>query len=110
MNQNIFVVIEHLQGQVTDISYIMLAAARDLASVTGGDVVAVLLGHNVQSLASKLAADQVLYGDDPALTEFTSDAYQQALTGLIQTEEPCAVLFGSTTIGTDLMPAGRSLR
>lgn len=102
MNQNIFVIVEHLQGHVTDISYVMLAAARDLAQKSGGEVVAVLLGHNAQDLASTLAADQVLYGDDPALTEFTSDAYQKVLTALLSTEEPRVVLFGSTTIGTDV--------
>jgi len=102
VNQNIFVIVEHLKGQVTDISYVMLAAARDLAQGTNGKVVAVLLGHNAQDLASTLAADKVLYGEDPALEEFTSDAYQNALTGLISAEEPRTVLFGSTTIGTDV--------
>lgn len=102
MNQNIFVIVEHLLGQVTDISYIMLAAARELAQGSGGEVVAVLLGHNAQDLANTLAADRVLYGDDPALAEFTADAYQDALSGLLSAEEPRAVLFGSTTIGTDV--------
>lgn len=102
MNKNIFVVIEHLQGQVTDISYIMLAAARDLAQETDGKVVGILLGHDVQGLANTLAADQVYYGDDPALTEFTSDAYQKALANLLTEEMPKAVFFGSTTIGTDV--------
>ena len=36
MNQDIFVVIEHLRGQVADISYVMLAAARELAQWSGG--------------------------------------------------------------------------
>lgn len=102
MNQNIFVVVEHLQGQVTDISYVMLAAARDLAHGSEGDVVAILLGHNAQELANTLAADLVLYGDDPALAEFTANAYQDALASLISDETPRAILFGSTTIGTDV--------
>ena len=102
MNQNVFVIIEHLQGQVTDTSYVMLAAARELSQSSGGDVVAVLLGHNAQDLASTLAADSVLYGDDPALAEFTANAYQDALADLIRDEAPYAVLFGSTTIGTDV--------
>lgn len=102
MNQNIFVSIEHLQGQVTDTSYVMIAAAHDLARITGGEVVAVLLGHNAQGLASSLAADKVLYGDDPALVEFSANAYQDVLEGLISDEAPRAVLFGSTTIGTDV--------
>ena len=102
MSENIFVVIEHLQGQVADISYVMLAAAGDLSKVAGGEVVAVLLGHNASELANNFAADRVLYGDDPALAEFSSDAYQNALEGLIGQEQPKAVFFGSTTIGTDV--------
>jgi len=102
MNQDIYVVIEHIQGQVSDISYVMLAAARDLANVTGGSIIGVILGHNTADLANTLAADQVLYGDNPALAEFTSDAYKQALKGVITEKQPKAVLFGSTTIGTDV--------
>ena len=102
MNNDIYVVIEHLRGQVADISYIMLAAGRDLAQSTGGEVVGVLLGQDVKALADDLAADKVLYGEDAALAEFTSDAYQLALAGLISENEPRAVFFGSTTIGTDV--------
>lgn len=102
MTQDIFVVIEHFRGQVSDISYIMLAAARDLAGTTGGDVVGVLLGSNAQGLANSLSADRVLYGDDVSLAEFTSDAYQKALAGLFNEQSPRAVIFGSTTIGADV--------
>jgi electron transfer flavoprotein alpha subunit len=102
MNQDIYVVVEHLRGQVADISYVMLAAARVLAQGTGGDVVAVLLGHDAQGLAGDLAADRVLYVDHPALTDFTSDAYQKVLAGLIDENKPRAVLFGHTSIGTDV--------
>ena len=102
MSQDIFVVIEHLQGKVLDISYIMLAAARQLSQSTGGGVTAVLLGHNAQGLAGNLAADKVLYMDHPALAEFTSDAYQAALASLIQEQSPRAVLFGHSSIGMDI--------
>ncbi len=102
MSQDIYVVIEHLRGQVADISYVMLAAARVLAQGTGGEVVGVLLGHNNQELAGNLAADQVLYLDHPALAEFTSDAYQKTLASLIEEKAPRAVLFGSTSIGADI--------
>jgi electron transfer flavoprotein alpha subunit len=102
MNQDIYVVIEHIQGQVSDISYVMLAAARDLANVTGGNVVGVILGHDASHLADSLAADQIYYGDDPALAEFTSDAYKKALKSLINQEQPRAMFFGSTTIGADV--------
>jgi electron transfer flavoprotein alpha subunit len=102
MSQDIFVVVEHFRGQVSDISYIMFAAARDLAAVTGGEIVGVLLGSDAQGLASSLAADKVLYGDDPTLAEFTSDAYQKALARLFADQNPGVVIFGSTTIGADI--------
>ncbi|MBL6981159.1 MAG: electron transfer flavoprotein subunit alpha/FixB family protein [Anaerolineales bacterium] len=102
MNNDIYVVIEHVREQVADISYIMLAAAHDLAQETGGEVVGVLLGNDAQALADNMVADKVLYGDDPALAEFSSDAYTKALAGLISENEPRAVFFGSTTIGTDV--------
>jgi len=102
MSQDIYVVIEHLREQVADISYVMLAAARESAQNTGGKVVAVLLGHNAKGLAGNFAADQVLYLDHSALADFNPDAYQKALTDLIGKNQPRTVLFGSTSIGADL--------
>lgn len=103
MTKDIYVLIEHVQGKVADISYIMLAAARELAEGTGGEVVGILLGHEAQGLAETLAVDKVLYGDHPALAEFTSDAYKKVLETLIPEKSPRAVLFGSTTIGADVV-------
>jgi len=102
MSQDIYVVIEHLRGQVADISYMLMAAARVLAQGTGGDVVGVLLGHNEQGLASNLAANRILYLDHPTLADFNSDAYQMALAGLLEDDAPCVVLFGSTSIGAEV--------
>jgi electron transfer flavoprotein alpha subunit len=102
MSQNLFVVIEHVNGQVAEISYVMLAAANQLAKASNGEVVAILLGHNAQGLAASLAASSVLYMDDSALAEFTSDAYQAALASLVQEHTPRAVLFGHTSLGMDV--------
>lgn len=109
MTQDIYVVIEHLQGQVTEITYTMIAAAREIAGASGGQVVGVLLGKDAQSLAENLAADQVLYIDHAALAEFNPDAYLTALSGLIGERQPRAVLLGSTTIGSDVV-GGLSVR
>ncbi len=103
MNQDIFVVIEHLQGQVAEISYTMLAAARQMAGGSGGQVVGVLLGKDAQNLAENLAADKVLYVDHATLAEFNPDAYLAVLPGLIEEKQPRAVLLGSTTIGSDVV-------
>jgi electron transfer flavoprotein alpha subunit len=102
MNPDVLVLVEHLRGEVADISYVMLAAARALARGTGGRVIALLLGHQAQELARDLAADHVWYLDHPALAEFTSDAYQRALTPLLREQRPRAALFGDTSIGAEV--------
>jgi len=102
MNRDIFVLVEHLQGRVAEICYVMLAAARVLAQGTGGKVVALLLGHQAQGLAADLAADQVWYIEHPLLADFTSDAYQQVLAELLPSKAPRAVLLGDTSIGAEV--------
>jgi electron transfer flavoprotein alpha subunit len=102
MNKDILVVIEHLQGKVTEISYVMLAAARTLADGTGGEILAVLLGSDVEQLADTLAADKVLYINHPNLADFTSEAYLQALTTLISEQNPRVTLLGHTSVGMDV--------
>lgn len=102
MSSDILVVIEHLQGEVKDISYIMLAAARQLADGTGGEVKAILLGSNAENLTKNLAADKIIYLDHVQYTDFTSESYLQAVSALIEEYSPRAVLFGHTSIGMDV--------
>jgi electron transfer flavoprotein alpha subunit len=109
MSQDIFVVVEHLRGQVQDSSYVMLAGARHLSKSAGGGVTAVILGQGAQGLAAGLAADKVLYVDHAALAEFASDAYLAVLAGLIREHSPRAVVFGHSSIGMDIA-AGLSAR
>jgi electron transfer flavoprotein alpha subunit len=101
MNQDIFVAIEHLRGKVSEISYIMLAAARDLAQGTGGKVIAIFLGQDAKTLSSNFNADAVLNADHPLLRDFNPEAYQKVLTGIIEEYKPRAMIFGHTTIGMD---------
>jgi electron transfer flavoprotein alpha subunit len=102
LTRDIFVIVEHLRGEVSEITYVMLAGARRLAQGTGGSVVALLLGHNAGELAKDLSADSVWYVDHPALADFTSHAFQVTLSGLISDSQPRTVLLGDTSIGGDL--------
>ncbi len=101
MNQDIFVLVEHLQGKVTDITYVLLAQARLLASAAGGKVKALLLGSSVSGLTKDLAADEVLYYDHSSLAEFTAEAYQVVLVKLLSEVPPRLLLVGDTSIGSD---------
>ncbi len=105
MSQDVYVVIEHLRGEVAEISYVMLAAARALVPGKGGRLVALLLGHDAQALSEELAADRVFYFDHPSLTDFNPEAYKRTLLSLVREEKPRAVFLGSTSIGSDLAGA-----
>jgi electron transfer flavoprotein alpha subunit len=102
VKQDIYVLIEHVRGQVSDISYHMLAAAHTIAGQIDGSVVAVLLSHNAQELANDLSAHRVLYFDHPNLADFNPTAYQRVLGDLIFENKPRLVLFGDTTIGVEV--------
>ena len=102
MNTDIYVVVESLRGQVADITYVALAAARSLATGTQGNVAAVLLGHEAEGLAGDLAADRVLYIDDPRLADFNPELYAHVLADVIGAEPPRSVLFGDTSMGAEI--------
>ena len=102
MSENILVITEHLQGHVLDITYTMLAGARQWTQRTGGQVIAVLLGYKAQSLTKDFNADKIHSYDRPSLEHFSPDAYLRTIVAEINEEKPRAVLFGHTTIGMDI--------
>ncbi len=104
---NVFVLAEHRQGELRDITLEMLTKAAAVAWQTGGEVVAVLLGSGVDAFAEKLRgyADRVLYVDDPLFADYNSEKYQKALAPLIQEHKPELFMIGHTTQGVDLAPA-----
>ena len=70
-------------------------------------VTALLIGHNIKSLAQdliKAGADKVLVVDKPELEVYDTEAYAQVLTAAINEQKPEIVLFGATTLGRDLAP------
>jgi electron transfer flavoprotein alpha subunit len=103
----IFVLAEHRQGELREITREMLTMAGKLAESSGGKVTAVLLGSGTDDFAEKCAsfADRVVFVDDPMFEEYNSAAYQAALSELIKNEKPHLVLIGNTGQGVDLAPS-----
>ncbi len=104
---NVYVLAEHRQGELREVTLEMLTKAAAVAGQTGGEVVAVLLGSGVDSYAEKLGgfSDRVLYVDDPLFADYNSEKYQKALAALIQEYKPELMMIGHTTQGVDLAPA-----
>jgi electron transfer flavoprotein alpha subunit len=103
----VFVLVEHRQGKIRDITHEMLDAGENLASQRGASSTAVLLGHNVKNFAEELAvkASKVLVVEDAQLEHFNSILYQKVLSSLITKYQPLLTLIGHTAFGMDLAPS-----
>jgi len=103
----IFVLAEHRQGKIRDITYEMLGAADKLATEQGAALTAVLLGKGVKNFAEELAtrAPKVLVVEDERLENFNSALYQKALSSLLSKYHPPLTLIGHSAFGMDLAPS-----
>src|SRR6266496_3247131 len=102
MSSDIFVLVEHLEGKIGDVTYELLGKGRELSAASGGSLVAVLLGSGVKGLADTLgAADKVLVVDDPALQGYTPEGYKRALGALAKERGPRVLLIANTAVGMD---------
>lgn len=104
--KKIFVLAEHRQGQVRDITFEMLTKAKELAEKKGAELSAVLLGKNVREHAENLAeyATNVLLVEDARLENFNSEAYRKIIAQLLTEHKPLLLLMGHTSYGIDLAP------
>lgn len=104
MNRDIWVVAEHFQGRLNDITFELLGKGRELARALGMKLEVALLGHRVAHFTAELgAADGVYVIDRPELGEFTADAYGALLEAGLKDAQPRLVLMGSTSVGLDLL-------
>lgn len=105
--KDIYVFAEQRNGIIQGIAFELLGKARDLANATGQQVVAILAGHHMNDKAKSLiafGADKVVLVDDPALADYLTEPYTQAVTAVINHYKPSVLLIGATTIGRDLGP------
>ncbi len=109
MNKNIWVLAEAWRGEISEITYQLLALGRELADGLGAALEAVLLGHEVEHLAATLgAADAVLHLDHPTLGEPLPRPRAEALAALVRKRQPEILLVPLTNVSWDevgLLPA-----
>ncbi|RPJ00172.1 MAG: electron transfer flavoprotein subunit alpha/FixB family protein, partial [Deltaproteobacteria bacterium] len=103
----IFVLVEHRQGKVRDITYEMLGAGERIAGEQGASLVALLLGHGVKDIAEELStrASKVLVVEDERLGNFNSLPYQKVLADLLSRHRPFLTLIGHTAFGMYVAPS-----
>jgi electron transfer flavoprotein alpha subunit len=101
MTNDIYILVETLQGQVLEMTYLLAAQARQLTQATGGRVVAVFLGPGAEAQTKDLAVDEVLSYADPALAGYSPEACQLVLAGLLAEKAPHLMLCGETSNGSE---------
>jgi electron transfer flavoprotein alpha subunit len=103
----IFVLAEHRQGKMRDITYEMLGVGEKIATQGNDSLTAVLLGKEVKNFAEDLASrtSKVLVVEDESLENFNSILYQNVLSSLLSKYQPLLTLMGHTAFGMDLAPS-----
>ncbi|KIY22179.1 electron transfer flavoprotein subunit alpha [Mesobacillus subterraneus] len=105
MARKVVVLGEAREGQLRNVSFEAIAAAKTVAE--GGEVVGVLLGESVKSLGNALfqyGADKVIVVEDAKLAQYTPDGFSQALMAVMEQEKPEGIIFGHTSLGKDFAP------
>jgi electron transfer flavoprotein alpha subunit len=81
--------------------------ARTLAGEAGGEVVALVVGSNVQSVAPALGrygTQKVLVAEDPRLTFYSPTAYAKIVAEAAKSQKATLVVIPATAMGKDLAP------
>ncbi|ARF13188.1 MULTISPECIES: electron transfer flavoprotein subunit alpha/FixB family protein [Sporosarcina] len=105
MSKKMLVLGEARDGELRNVSFETIAAAKNISG--GGEVVAVLIGDQVQSLGEEMihyGADRVVTVEHPHLKHYTPDGFGQAFLAVYGDESPDGVVFGHTAMGKDLSP------
>jgi len=100
----IYVLAEHREAQMRDITYEMLTKAREIAGKTNTELTAVILGKDIRQHAQTLSeyAKKIILVEDAKLENFNSEAYQKILSQLIKDHKPLLTMIGHTSYGVEL--------
>jgi electron transfer flavoprotein alpha subunit len=105
MAQGVLVVAEQVDGSFRKIAYEAVSEGRRLADAMGESLTGVVLGSGIEAIAGELGrygADKTLVGDDPALADYTTEAYANVLFDIVKERDPKVVLLGASMRGKDL--------
>ena len=103
----VWVFCEQRQGELQSTVLELVSEGRKLADDLGVELAGLLVGDQVEGLAKEIGAygaDKVILVDDPALKDYTTDAYADVICKAVMDKKPEIVLIGATNIGRDLGP------
>lgn len=103
----IFVLAEHRQGRLREITFQMLGKAAELCNGSSHQLTAVIIGGKGISLSDELInhAHKIIVVADDRLAHYNADLYKKVLFDLIEKHAPLLTIIGHTPWGMDLAPS-----
>ena len=108
MANDVWVYIEHKDGDISPMSYELLGIGKTLADGLGSSVCAFIIGEKVDDLAKEAfyyGASKVYAIEGDVFKGFRPDAYAKAACSLLSKYTPEIALFRATSQGTDVAAA-----
>jgi electron transfer flavoprotein alpha subunit len=103
----ILVYIEQRENSIKKSSLEALSYANLLASSNNGEVVAAIIGgdlNNQLNELSKYGANKIIVCQDPKFEKYSSSAYSKILIDIIKKENANIIFLSATSLGKDLAP------
>jgi len=105
MAQGVLVIAEQIEGAFRKVTYEAVSEGKQTAAALGCSVDAAVLGEGITEIAAALGAygaETVWTADDPALKEYTVDAYTNVVADIITKVDPAVIFIGATAQGKEL--------
>ena len=103
----ILAVAEQRDNKLKKSAYEVVRTARTIADQTGGEVIALVIGNQVQIIAGELGgygANKVIAVQQPKLEKYSSTAYAKVVSEIARKEQVSVVLLSATAMGKDCAP------
>jgi electron transfer flavoprotein alpha subunit len=98
---------EQRENKLKKPAFEAVRTARSIADQTGGEVTALVIGNQVQAIASELGgygANKILVVEQPRLEKYSSTAYAKVIAEVVKKEQASVVLLPATALGKDCAP------
>ncbi|HWP82900.1 MAG TPA: electron transfer flavoprotein subunit alpha/FixB family protein [Bacteroidota bacterium] len=103
----ILVIAEQRENKFKKPSFEAAKAAKDLAGQSGAEVVGLVIGENVRSIAPELGrfgVSRVITVENPKLGQYSTTAYAKVAAEVAKKEQAEIILLPATAMGKDLAP------
>jgi electron transfer flavoprotein alpha subunit len=109
---NVLIVAEHHDGKLRKVTLPTLGFGLAAKKLIDGDLIALVLGHNVGDVTAELAiygVDKVVVDDNPTFENYLAETYAPAIAKAVEELDIEIVATAASTRGRDFMPRAAAL-